>query len=216
MVIFRQKEFSFSTLDSVFSTAIPRICLEIMKCVEMYETEDTFHWVRDKIVKTINEVTVEDLTPQTLLCLGFDKLNNKDLVNAIGNSNITARFYNLYRSPKDFIRMIKDRLLTEAKKGEPKYRFWFDINPVKYLDEEYINFYKYIALCLSGQLNPDVDDFDWNIEKVLKSFDIDYSLVNNLSNREKQVLFAKCITNIVRRLYPTLVSKSIEFNKLLL
>ena len=35
MVIFRQKEFSFSTLDSVFSTAIPRICLEIMKCVEM-------------------------------------------------------------------------------------------------------------------------------------------------------------------------------------
>lgn len=216
MIIFRQKDFSkFDTLDKVFNTAIPRICLEIMKCIEMYETEDVSHWVKDKIVKTINEVTVEDLTPQTLLCLGFDKLSNKDLVGAISNSNITTRFYSLYKSPEDFIKTIKDRLLTETKKGEPKYKDWFDNNPIQYSDEEYIDFYKYIALCLSGQLDPDIDAFDWNIEKILKRTKVDYGLVNNVSVKEKQVLFAKCITNIVHRLHPTLKSRSTEFNRLL-
>lgn len=34
MIIFRQKEFSFSTLDEVFNVAVPRVCLEIMKCIE--------------------------------------------------------------------------------------------------------------------------------------------------------------------------------------
>ena len=38
MVVFRQKEFSkFDTLDKIFQTAIPRVCLELMKCIEMYE-----------------------------------------------------------------------------------------------------------------------------------------------------------------------------------
>ena len=214
MVIFRQKDFSFSTLDSVFNTAIPRICLEIMKCIEMYETEDVYHWVKDKIIKTINEVTVESLTPQTLLCLGFDKLSNKDLIDAINNSNTTTKFSSLYRSPEEFIQSIKKKMLTETKNGKPKYKSWFDNNPIQYSDEEYVDFYKYIALCLSGQLNPDVDDFDWNIEKVLKRTKVDYSLSGVAKDKLLEIV-SKSITNTVHRLYPTLKSKSISFNSLL-
>lgn len=215
MVIFRQKDFSFSTLDSVFNIAIPRICLEIMKCIEMYETEDVYHWVKDKIIKTINEVTIEGLTPQTLLCLGFDKLSNKDLVDTINNSNTTTKFFSLYRSPKEFIKSIKDRLLTETKNRKPKYSSWFDNHPIQYTDEEYADFYKYIAFCLSGQLNPDVDDFDWNIEKVLKRTKVDYSLSGVAKDKLLEIV-SKSITNIVHRLYPTLKSKSISFNNLLI
>lgn len=216
MIIFRQKDFSkFDTLDKVFNTAIPRICLEIMKCIEMYETEDVYHWIKDKIVKTINEVIVEDLTPQTLLCLGFDKLSNKDLVGAIGNSNVVTRFYSLYRSPEDFIKTVKYRLLTETKKGEPKYKDWFDNNPIQYTDGEYVDFYKYISLCLSGQLDPDIDDFDWDIEKVLKRTKVDYSLSGVAKDKLLEIV-SKSITNIVHRLYPTLKSKSISFNNLLI
>lgn len=50
MIIFRQKEFSFSTLDEVFNTVIPRVCLELMKCIEMNEFGSTHHWIVDKIV----------------------------------------------------------------------------------------------------------------------------------------------------------------------
>lgn len=51
MVAFRQKEFSkFDTLDKIFQTAIPRVCLELMKCIEMYEFGNTHHWIVDKIV----------------------------------------------------------------------------------------------------------------------------------------------------------------------
>lgn len=215
MVIFRQKDFSFSTLDSVFNIAIPRICLEIMKCIEMYETEDVYHWVKDKIIKTINEVTIEGLTPQTLLCLGFDKLSNKDLVDTINNSNTTTKFFSLYRSPKEFIKSIKDRLLTETKNRKPKYSSWFDNHPIQYTDEEYVDFYKYISLCLSGQLDPDIDDFDWDIEKVLKRTKVDYSLSGVAKDKLLEIV-SKSITNIVHRLYPTLKSKSISFNNLLI
>ena len=215
MVIFRQKDFSFSTLDSVFKTAIPRICLEIMKCIEMYETEDVYHWVKDKIIKTINEVTVEGLTPQTLLCLGFDKLSNKDLIDAINNSNTTTKFFSLYRSPEEFIKSIKDRLLTETKNGKPKYNSWFDNNLIQYTDEEYVDFYKYIALCLSGQFDPNIDNYDWNIEKSLRRIKVCYSLSGVAKDKLLEII-SKSITNIVHRLYPTLKSKSISFNNLLI
>ena len=50
MIIFRQKEFSFYTIDSVFNVAVPRVCLEIMKCIEMYEIGNAHHWIVDKVV----------------------------------------------------------------------------------------------------------------------------------------------------------------------
>lgn len=108
MVVFRQKEFSkFDTLDKIFQTAIPRVCLELMKCIEMYETRDVFHWSIEKVIsQTIEEIKI-DVTPQTLLCLGFENLNNKNLINSIGNINTINKFHNLYGSPEDFVRFIK-------------------------------------------------------------------------------------------------------------
>lgn len=214
MVVFRQKEFSkFDTLDKIFQTAIPRVCLELMKCIEMYETRDVFHWSIEKVIsQTIEEIKI-DVTPQTLLCLGFENLNNKNLINSIGNINTINKFHNLYGSPEDFVRYIKNKLLTETKNGEAKYKSWFDEKPIQYSDEEYIDFYKYIALCLSGQLDPDVDDFDWNIEKVLKRTKVDYSIV--VPKEELPKILAKSITNIVHRLYPTMRSGDSRFNSLL-
>ena len=216
MIIFRQKEFSFSTLDEVFNTVIPRVCLELMKCIEMYEFGSTHHWVVDKIVNQTIEKVELDLTPQILLSLGFENFNNRDLRDAVGNVNILSRVCGIYKSPIGFIQSIKTRLLTEKEKGMKKYKSWFDNNPIQYSDEEYIDFYKYIALCLSGQLNPDVDDFDWNIEKVLKRTKVDYSLDAKFSDKEKQRLIAKCVTNIVHRLYPTIKSGDSRFNSLLI
>lgn len=219
MIIFRQKEFSFYTIDSVFNVAVPRVCLEIMKCIEMYEIGNTHHWIVDKAVnKTMKEVKVEGTTPQLLLSLGFEVLNseNENLVKAVKNFNTITKYQSLYKSPIDFIQSIKKKMLTETDDGEAKYKSWFDNNPIQYSDEEYIDFYKYIALCLSGQLNPDVDDFDWNIEKVLKRTKVDYSLDTKFSDKEKQRLIAKCVTNIVHRLYPTMKPGDSRFNSLLI
>lgn len=212
MVIFRQKEFSFNTLDSVFNTAIPSICTEIMKCIEMYETKDVRHWVVDKIVnRLIKEIKV-DLTPQTLLCLGFEELtNNYNLIEVIGNVNIVNKFGLLYKSPENFINKIRSNLLKSNK-----YKSWFTNNPVRYSDKEYIDFYKYIALCLSNQLNPDIDEFDWDIEKVLKTMEVNYKIKPMLSNVDIQKILAKSITSIVRRLNPMIVSESSGFNNLLI
>ena len=61
MIIFRQKEFSFYTIDSVFNVAVPRVCLEIMKCIEMYEIGNAHHWIVDKVVNKIVLLTKRGL-----------------------------------------------------------------------------------------------------------------------------------------------------------
>ena len=74
MIVFKLKEFSYKTIDDVFRLGSRRICIEIMKCVEMFEVGSLTHWLNwekrrdshshEKLLK----ITLEN-NPKTYLCL---------------------------------------------------------------------------------------------------------------------------------------------------
>lgn len=219
MIIFRQKEFArLNNISDVLDTATVRCCLEVMKCIEMFEVGGLRHWIGDKAVnQTISglEDVDDNLRPQIVFCLAIEPnlSKNKSLCESIGNYNIITKYS---KSPIDFINLIKNRLLTETKSGEAKYSTWFKENPIKYTSEEYVDFYKYISLCLSGQLNPEVDEFDWNIERVLRRYFVNYQIpAIKLSAKDCQQIIAICINNIVRRVNPNIKSIDSGFYKLI-
>lgn len=209
MIIFRakteiEKTFAENTraddLDKI-SKFNDKICIEIMKMMEMYDTnkgQHLYHWMRnltksffDSLLNT-KTIMVGGKRPQ----LGFVKVDHKNVEKQLGKD-----FVNKYLtiSPKEYILLLKDQLL-KMKDG---------INGIKYVDsinnnggfiyseEDYIDFLKYIGLCLSGQLNYEVTNF-WNDLNVIKRLNIDY-LKKPLSSVNNQYL-EKTIGNCLYQL----------------
>ena len=214
MIIFRQKEFSFKTIDDVFRIGSRRACLEIMKCIEMFEVGALNHWIKDKIYgQSIKDATLFRISPAILLSPAIEDRDNGQLGRLFNNIN----YYNLFKedfcSAEDYIEYIKVEVLTETKNGEYKYRKHFEIHGFKYTVEEYLDIYKYIALCLSGQLDPRVDEFDWSIEQKIRPMRVNYRLSSVLSPLD---LISTCIYNIEKRRDPGVTYSSIGFTEYLL
>ena len=225
MIIFRkrdidflEKDFSkFEDLESIFRVGCNRICLEIMKCLEMFESGALMHWLIEKIeAQVIEEVKTNlDIKYPVLLSLavnGGNLLNNSQIRLIVKDSLLLKSLDTTYKTSKEYISSIKNTLLTECRGGEVKYKNHFDRFGFKYSIEEYCDFYKYIALCLSGQLDPRVDEFDWNIEKVIRPMKVLYNIE---SNQRPVKIIAQCIYNISRRYDSSITFSSIGFGKLL-
>lgn len=214
MIIFREKLFTYKTLDDVFYIGSKRACLEIMKCLEMFQSGALGHWIVDKIEKLpIKEANKSfNISPVSLLSPAIENRRGGQLLNIFRNSNLLNKFSEDFPNPESYVSFIKTELLTETRNGEPKYKNHFDRFGFKYSIEEYCDFYKYIALCLSGQLDPRVDEFDWNIEKVIRPMKVNYTSCSNLGISN---ILAQCIYNISRRYDSNITFSSIGFGKLL-
>jgi hypothetical protein len=75
------------------------------------------------------------------------------------------------RTGSDYIDSIKDSIKSDKRFGEVKYDQAL-LSAPNYSNEDLIQIYKFIALCLTNQLNPQHDN--WYDSKV-KSIQVDWS-----------------------------------------
>lgn len=182
-----------------------RAMLEIMKIIEMYSHpvlyENTTHWI-DKIVEAMSKLISRGVfTPQSV----FSVIDWEGGESVVGINSMT-KIKSGYSSPESFIEdYVVKQLLTESRGGVVKYSSAISSRAdISWDMKDYITIYRYIALCITGQVNPDVVDNIYtkqNREKIMKT-EIDYekSLFTSASNYEinkLKKLIAKCIVNIV-------------------
>ena len=149
-----------------------RVLLEIMKILEMYEFDDgeyVPHWI-GKIVTAMKDITRGGyFTAQS----AFSILDwNKNGESVLG-SNVIGEIKSKYRTLDNFIESyIIKQLLTERSSGEVKYsRAINSRSDIKYSVKDFLYYYKYIALCITGQI--DIDDDLYN-DRLVNTAKIDY------------------------------------------
>lgn len=219
MIIFKQKEFG-SPINNIedflkggskgreFITQGP---LNVMKSIEMWSLLDedgrsyVSHWIGDMVNKELlNKFVKKRISPQLMFC--FFEENPDVISNAIGSNNFdTYVIKKGFGYGKNFVKNVKTRLLTEIKRGvDPsegaKYESWFKDNPIITSDKDYAIRFKYIALCLSGQMDPNQDDIsDSNCYRRILTTDVDYDTSlpkSKLSHKFLTETIVKCIENI--------------------
>lgn len=133
---------------------------ELMKILALHETcnSNIPHWL-DETVSFIMEIVNFDFSPimsflpieddLVIFPKGFDRLEilkkNRGKVNG---------------SSEDLIKHILNILSNQTEKGQNKYQKVLKIEMSKptFPDSQtFFDYFKYIALCFSGQLNPDID-----------------------------------------------------------
>lgn len=152
-----QKEFAETRADSLHyvSKYNDEIGYEIIKMIEFYDDKnsDLEHWMTqidgffDKI-KTQGKLAVPPGSPQ----YGFIKIEDRNIIENKLGSDFVEKY--VEDSAIDYINSLKNDILKMKKSGELKY-----VNAIRsnggftYDSETYRSFFKYIALCLTGQLN---------------------------------------------------------------
>ena len=132
--------------------------LEIMKCIEMYDFERgrfIDHWVHTKIVSTkFKEIRKLNISPQTLL-IGVTGEKDK-IISGVLSNKLSDLLLDRYNS-LDLYPTVEHKLLTDSGSNsyeQSKYDVWFRNNPIQLDKDTYTLIFRYIALCLSGQVNP--------------------------------------------------------------
>lgn len=219
MIIFRQKEFGspinkiedFLMGGSKGKELITQGPLNVMKSIEMWSLLDEDgksyvpHWIGDMVNKEIlNKFVRKKIPPQVMFCFFEEDPNIVSDVLGINNFNNYFIKKN-FECGEDFVKKVKTRLLTEIKKGEDpsegaKYESWFKDNPIITSNKDYRIRFKYIALCLSGQLNPDYDNIsDGTCYRKVVTTDVNYNALlpkSKLTHKSLTEIIIKCIANI--------------------
>ena len=218
MIIFRQKEYSatkihnfkefFEARNGVYFSNGP---LNMMKAIEMLTFDDgkyIDHWINDMVGDwTIHHIRnkIPKFTPQTAF-IGTDP--NVDNIGEILGMTIQDKYEALFVDSDGFINYVIDRMLYESHRGdsdkEPKYERWFSKNPItsqkrSAMLKEYPYIFRYISLCLSGQLDPDVDLYDSSTKSKLFKMNVDYKREDPRLKRSETLInerLFKCFKNI--------------------
>ena len=139
------------------------------------------------------------VTPAMLL-IGCEK--DKVLISSNLGVNRAEKLLKQFSAPEEFIEAVKKKLLTEKKNNSYRfddsaaYSMWFDHHGFKTSIEDLLFYYKYIALCLTGQIDPYTIDCPWNDYNDILRIRVNYnqSVSKNLA-RIKSII-AKCMLNI--------------------
>lgn len=197
-----QKEFSINSIEDLMTSSKDKYflyyqpCLNIMKLIEMFYYVDSNgkdqhkHWLD----MTIN--SIKNYSNFAIPQIYFGWIED-DLSNVFGE-NIIEIFSKDFNNPIDFIRFLKYHLLNDKKEDSIKYNKWFKDNPISFSDEDYLYFYRYIALCVSKQLNPEIHKpYDSLIRKKIFKLKINYTKdMFSDKNLLKEIIY-KCIKNIL-------------------
>lgn len=177
--------------------------LNIMKSLEMWTLKNSHgksyvpHWVEEMIFDEVLEKLIKKgIPPQK----AFAIFESEKILRSVFGSNLAEKFIiNKYPTPIDVYQLVETRLLTETKKGidssDPKYKQWFVNNPIKMPGEEYIQFFKYISLCLSGQLNPEVDVNLWDLSRKISMMKVNYDIIKYNTKKDIVGILINCIKN---------------------
>lgn len=210
MRLIRQKLFAEITRsDNIFkmSEYSDKICIELMKLVELYnygEGKDINHWFTNLINSFYKDfikssyIVVGKYKPQ----LGFIKVFDKDSVSKFVGDDFVNNYMKL--SSENYIKFLKDYLLKmrDSRLGI-KYLDAINSNGgFIYSDEDYILFYKYIALCITGQMNYTVNNF-WEDFNMIRRTKVDLNfrtIYNPMNNNSLRTIIANCLFQIKGRI----------------
>lgn len=180
--------------------------LNIIKAVEMWDLEEgkyVDHWIKQMSVRLVMLKLIKylDMSPQTAL-IGIE--DNSNILRTILGTHEADYLISTYKSSKDFIDYVIYKLLNMTKQDDPnlppKYfysRFGSkDPNNLYYTSSDYIVFLKYVALCISGQLDPINYDRDYyqSINKIQR-INVDWGKMLFKSPEVLRDVIVKCIEN---------------------
>lgn len=188
-----------SAIENIYGNNNPlgrRILLELMKILEMYEFDNGDyipHWIDKVSIAMFSVVGDGYFTAQSV----FSVLDWNSNGESILGSNIINEIRNKYRTPENFIESyVIKQLLTEKSSGEVKYsRAISSRSDIKYSVEDFLYYYKYIALCITNQIT--IDDL-YNYRLVI-STKIDYKkeiYKTQLDFKRLRTVIARCIVAI--------------------
>ena len=189
--------------------------LNIMKSVEMWSLlrpdgrSYIPHWIEDWVYSEVMEKLIKKkYSPQVSLAIFEEETKLRDI---FGSNNADNYILSEFNSPNDLIEFVRRRLYTETKKGadikDPKYKSWFIKNPSQISTLEYKKLFKYIALCLSGQLNPEIDSDFSRLTKRINSMSVNYSIIKYTSKNDIFRIIVLCIKNFWNYILPELESE---------
>lgn len=171
-----------------------RVLLEIMKILEMYEFDNgkyVPHWIEKTSTAMLNITRGGYFTVQSAFSI-LDWSRNGESV--LGN-NIINEIKSKYKTLDNFIESyVIKQLLTERSSGEVKYsRVISSRSDIQYSVEDFLYYYKYIALCITDQINIENDLYN---DRLIKNTSIDYKKVLFTDSRELKSVIARCIVAI--------------------
>ncbi len=192
-----QKEFSVidKFISGGYGTDFILCSLDILKLIELYDKDGGIHikhWL-DMSSKVLVVLSGSNISPQT----AFVWLEDNP-INIIG-TNSAKDFLNNFQNSEGFLNYLKNRLVTDVKNGEIKYNF--KPSEFKYGEDiyKYLSIYKYIALCISGQLEPnEPGEFDIMInDSSFKEMKVNYKMHKRRSKESLINILHKCIKDIL-------------------
>ena len=169
MIIFRQKLFSQSPRDR-FLNGSKLFSIELLKIFIMHSsTGSSGHWI-DEILGAYNKNTeVYDKTD----LLGWIETKRKGKLN---------NYLSSYPTPRDFFLMIWNVIYNQKNRGEFKYHQHINKNPSEEDIETNLHLFKYVLLCMCGQMNPDKET-PWADYKevctLVPTFKVSSEFINN-------------------------------------
>ena len=180
MIIFRQKDFAVSQdeLDSRLENKYIGFMEEILKYLLLYPL------VSDRILNHWCEVAsgiLGEIRGNTAIKLFLGLVDNyKHLPRKRYTEKFARRLRKDYQTASEFIDYMKDYIRTKRANGEVKYAKAME-SCSDFSNEDIIRMCKYIALCLTDQLNPEIDSWydnrvkttQVNWEKELKDSNMD-------------------------------------------
>lgn len=208
-----QKEFAETRTDSLYcvSKYNDEIGYELIKMAEFYDERNSNleHWMEqidgfiDRI-KTQGKLAVPSNSPQ----YGFIKIEDKGVIESKLGSDFVEKC--VEDSAIDYINSLKNDILKMKNSGELKY-----VGAIKarggftYDSETYRSFFKYIALCLTGQMDYSYNNF-WEDLHLISRTTINFS--KRIMNMNADYLF-KIISNCLYQLkgYPDPAGKLVKY-----
>ena len=177
MIILFQKDFAETRNDEIkkLISSCHTGTKELIKAIELYwyDQNDVDHWI-EKATGSIMSVTNNKIyvcPKEYFICCFRD-----DEISKMIGSNFFNQLRKSFPSPESFIQSVKMEIITE--KGG-KYQWLKNLNDFSFSDMDYVNIFRYISLCISGDINPsdfksnrDFMQIDINIPKI-RRVDID-------------------------------------------
>lgn len=207
-----QKEFAENRADSLSSVSKvnSKIGYELIKMAELYDlpNNDLIHW-GNQITGFLNELqrkgkyAIPNNSPQ----YGFIKMEDRDVIeNKLGNDFVEKYIED---SAVDYINDLKSSILKMRDSGELKY-----VNAIKsnggfmYDSETYRSFFKYIALCITGQLSYLSTDF-WKDLHLISKTVIDFSKKVMMDKNYLLKVISNCLYQL--KGYPDPAGKLVKY-----
>lgn len=185
-------------IDNGYFITIP---LEVIKTIEMPELDNghyLIHWIVDMPYNIFKFAAKYNVSPQ-LFFYGVLEDNLNGLGKYLGQNNIEKFIakYNWSDSDNFIAYLLKlliygdpNNKITDPEQA--KYSAWFRGNSMIYGPSDYKAIFKFIALSLSGQIEPLAFDF-WQESNQLRNIKVNYGIIKYRNREDFARILSQCI-----------------------